>query len=109
VEIEGFGQSYAIAGAEDPAILLFDIRAAFPSLAHFWLFVVLLRMGVPRAIIAAIKALYRKGLATVVLLGARWGELSDPQWHQAGLSCLGHFVCIGHRPVRSLHHEHVGP
>ena len=74
IEIEGFGQSYAIAEAEDPAILLFDIRAAFPSLAHSWLFVVLLRMGVPRFFIEGIKALYRGGLAVVVVMGARWGS-----------------------------------
>jgi hypothetical protein len=71
IEIEGFGQSYAIAEAEDPAILLFDIKAAFPSLAHQWLFVVLSRMKVPRFIILAIKALYKDGFAQVVLLGTR--------------------------------------
>jgi hypothetical protein len=73
IEIEGFAQSYAIADAEDPAILLFDIRAAFPSLAHVWLWVVLIRMGIPKEFIAAIQALYHGGLARVVLMGARWG------------------------------------
>ena len=45
LEVEGFAQSYAIAEAENPAIFLFDLLAAFPSLSHKWLFVVLRKMG----------------------------------------------------------------
>ncbi len=67
IEIEGFAQSYTIADPDDPAILLFDIRAAFPSLAHQWLFVVLRRMGVPLFPIQRVKDLYRGGLAEIVL------------------------------------------
>ena len=72
IEIEGYAQSYVIAEATDPAILLFDIKAAFPSLAHQWLFVMLGRMRVPRFITNAIKALYRDGFAEIVLAGSRW-------------------------------------
>ncbi len=42
LEIEGFGQSHATAEADNPAIILFDIMAAFPSLSHHWLFMLFL-------------------------------------------------------------------
>jgi hypothetical protein len=109
IEIEGFGQSYAIADSEDPAILLFDIRAAFPSLAHAWLFVVLLCMGVPRFVIAAIKALYRGGLATVVLLGARWGQFPILSGIRQGCPASGSLFALAIDPcIRYLMH-HLGP
>ncbi len=34
LEVEGYGQSYTIAEGDNPAILLFDLMAAFPSLSH---------------------------------------------------------------------------
>jgi hypothetical protein len=109
IEIEGFGQSYAIADAEDPAILLFDIRAAFPSLAHAWLFVVLLRMGVPRFVIAAIRGLYRGGLATVVLLGARWAQFPILSGIRQGCPASGSLFALAIDPcIRYLMH-HLGP
>jgi hypothetical protein len=72
LEVEGFGQSYTIAEADNPAILLFDLMAAFPSLSHQWLFVVLRRMKVPKRVLRAFAALYKDCFATILLLGGRW-------------------------------------
>jgi len=72
LEVEGFGQSYTIAEADNPAILLFDLMAAFPSLSHQWLFVVLRKMKVPMRVLKAFAALYKDCFATIILLGGRW-------------------------------------
>jgi hypothetical protein len=71
LEVEGFAQSYSTAEADNPAIFLFDLLAAFPSLSHQWLFVVLRKMGVPRKFIKALKALYKDCFATITLGGRR--------------------------------------
>jgi hypothetical protein len=71
LEVEGYAQSYTIAEAENPAIFLFDLMAAFPSLSHQWLFVVLAKMRIPKGIIRALKALYADCSATIVLGGRR--------------------------------------
>jgi hypothetical protein len=109
VEIEGFGQSYAIADAEDPAILLFDIRAAFPSLAHVWLWVVLLRMGVPRFVIAAIKCLYRGGAAIVSLLGGRWGGFPICSGIRQGCPASGSLFALAIDPCFRYLVSQLGP
>jgi hypothetical protein len=71
LEVEGYAQSYTIADAENPAIFLFDVMAAFPSLSHQWLFVVLAKMRIPKEIIRALKGLYADCSATIVLGGRR--------------------------------------
>ena len=106
VEIEGFGQSYAIAEAEDPAILLFDIRAAFPSLAHQWLFVVLRRMRVPIFMINCIKELYRDGIAEVVLMGQRWGRFPIRSGIRQGCPASGTLFALAADPcIRFIIHK----
>ncbi len=109
IEIEGFAQSYAIAEAEDPAILLFDIKAAFPSLAHSWLWVVLIRMGIPKAIISAIRALYRGGVAIVVLLGARWGGFPIHSGIRQGCPASGTLFALAIDPCIRYLMDQLGP
>ena len=70
LEVEGYGQSYTIAEGDNPAILLFDLMAAFPSLSHQLLFVVLRKMRVPKRILRALGALYKDCFATILLGGA---------------------------------------
>ena len=90
VEVEGFAQCYATASAENPAIVLFDIKTAFPSLAHHWLFVALRRMGIPTLICVAIKSLYRAGFAAISLGGTRGVSHQTIGWNPSGVPCLGH-------------------
>ncbi len=109
VEIEGYGQSYAIADAEDPGILMFDLMAAFPSLAHQWLFVVLRRMRVPRWFIQAIRALYRDCSATVVLMGLRWGSFPMRSGIRQGCPASGSLFALAFDPcIRYIMHM-LGP
>ena len=42
-----------------PIIAFFDYAAAFPSVAHAWLFAVLAALGVPTGLLNAISVLYR--------------------------------------------------
>ena len=67
LEVEGFGQPYTIAEVDNPAIILFDVMAAFPILSHQSLFVVFRKMKVPLQVIKALKALYEDGFATITL------------------------------------------
>jgi hypothetical protein len=109
LEIEGYGQSYAIADANDPAILLFDIAAAFPSLAHQWLFVVLQKMRIPRFMIHCIRALYRNGFAEMVLLGQRWGHLPILSGIRQGCPASGSLFVLAMDPCFRYLMSRLGP
>jgi hypothetical protein len=109
IEIEGFAQSYTIADAEDPGILLFDIRAAFPSLAHHWLFVVLIRMGMPKYFIDCIKALYCGGVAVVVLQGRRWGRFPILSGIRQGCPASGSLFALAIDPCLRYLMAMLGP
>jgi endonuclease/exonuclease/phosphatase family metal-dependent hydrolase len=109
IEIEGFAQSYTIAEAEDPAILLFDIKAAFPSLAHQWLFVVLIRMGIPKSFIRSVKALYCGGVAVVVLQGARWGRFPILSGIRQGCPASGSLFALAIDPCFRYIMDKLGP
>jgi hypothetical protein len=98
IEVEGYAQAYTISDAADPAILLFDIAAAFPSLAHQWLFVVLRRMKVPRFMIMCIQELYRDCFAEMVLLGQRWGRLPIRSGIRQGCPASGSLFVLAMDP-----------
>ena len=58
---------------EEPYTLLFDMRAAFPSLEHDYLHRVLEKLGVPSGIRAAIRALYA-GQSCCLSMAGKWWE-----------------------------------
>jgi hypothetical protein len=109
IEIEGLGQSYAIADAPDPAILLFDIAAAFPSLAHQWLFVVLRKMRIPKFMIKCIQELYRDGFAEIVLMGLRWGRLPILSGIRQGCPASGSLFVLAMDPCFRFIMAKMGP
>ena len=41
-----------------PLIVLFDLKAAFPSVAHDWLFLILEHSGAPQSFLNFVRALY---------------------------------------------------
>eukprot|EP00959_Pyramimonas_sp_CCMP1952_P207668 4343868-Pyramimonas_sp.AAC.1 len=49
---------------------LLDIKAAFPSLCHDWIFLVFEKMNFPEFVLDAIKTLYAKVTTTILLGGA---------------------------------------
>ena len=61
---------------EDGAILLFDFRAAFPSVSRDFLMASLERAGFPPSALAVVRALYLNTTAHVVLHGALHGEIT---------------------------------
>jgi endonuclease/exonuclease/phosphatase family metal-dependent hydrolase len=109
LEVEGFAQSFAIAEADDPAIILFDIMAAFPSLSHQWLFVVLAKMKVPRVIIAAFRALYRDCHATINLLGKRRRRFEILSGIRQGCPASGTLFALAMDPCIRFLIARIGP
>jgi hypothetical protein len=109
IEIEGYGQSYAIADAEDPGMLLFDLIAAFPSLAHQWLWVVLRRMRIPRWFIRVLQKLYRNCLAIVVLMGLRWGRFPMLSGIRQGCPASGTLFALAFDPCFRFIMHMLGP
>ena len=109
LEVEGFAQSYAIAEAENPAIFLFDLLAAFPSLSHKWLFVVLRKMGVPQRIIKALRALYKDCFATIVLGGRRLREIPMLSGIRQGCPASGTLFALVIDPCLRYLISKIGP
>ena len=109
LEVEGFGQSYTIAEADNPAIILFDIMAAFPSLSHQWLFVVLRKMKVPLRVINALKALYEDGFATITLGGRRWRRVPILSGIRQGCPASGTLFALAIDPCLRFLISKIGP
>jgi exonuclease III len=109
LEVEGFAQSFAIAEADDPAIILFDIMAAFPSLSHQWLFVVLTKMKVPRVIIAAFRALYQDCHAMINLLGKRRRRFAILSGIRQGCPASGTLFALAMDPCIRFLIATIGP
>jgi exonuclease III len=109
LEVEGFAQSFAIAEADDPAIILFDIMAAFPSLSHQWLFVVLVKMGIPLATISAFKALYRDCFATIMLMGKRRRRFAIKSGIRQGCPASGTLFALAMDPCIRYLISRIGP
>jgi hypothetical protein len=109
LEVEGIAQSFAIAEADDPAIILFDIMAAFPSLSHQWLFVVLVKMGIPQATIQAFKALYRDCFATIMLMGKRRRRFAIKSGIRQGCPASGTLFALAMDPCIRYLIARIGP
>ena len=109
LEVEGFAQSYTIAEAENPAIFLFDVMAAFPSLSHQWLFVVLAKMKIPKVIIRALKAMYADCSATIVLGGRRLRSFNMLSGIRQGCPASGTLFALAIDPCLRFLIGKVGP
>lgn len=57
-ELDSYARVASWAGAWWPGCLFFDFAAAFPSVAHAWLFTVLEMMGLPKGFPKFMEALY---------------------------------------------------
>jgi len=66
LEVEAHGIINAALGKHSAGIMLFDFRAAFPSLQHKFLFYVLKRMGIPRRMLNVLVKLY-KDCGTIIV------------------------------------------
>ena len=69
LETEASAVHFAKYFGDTSGIILLDIAAAFPSLAHSWIFAVLRAMGVPRFFRRALANLYRKVNVTILFGG----------------------------------------
>ena len=69
IETEAAAVHFARFFGDSAGIVLLDLAAAFPSLAHSWIFSVLRKMGVPRFFRRALAKLYRKVNITILFGG----------------------------------------
>jgi endonuclease/exonuclease/phosphatase family metal-dependent hydrolase len=69
IETEAAATHFAQYYGDSSGIALLDLAAAFPSLAHDWIFAVLRKMGVPRFFRRALAKLYRKVDITLLFGG----------------------------------------
>ncbi len=60
----------------DPAILLLDSEAAFPSIAHQYLKAALVKVGIPKQALSFVNLLYH-GNHELMKLGRHWQSLRD--------------------------------
>jgi exonuclease III len=69
LETEAAAIHFAKFYPDTSGIVLLDLLAAFPSLAHSWIFLVLKKMGVPRFFRRALAKLYKKVHITILFGG----------------------------------------
>jgi hypothetical protein len=69
LEIEGIALSQVAHTESSVALIGFDIKAAFPSLSHVYMWQALTRDGIPTHIVKALKALYHKHRVVLRLAG----------------------------------------
>ena len=69
--LESWAMSYAVSAPASAGLILLDQKAAFPSIAHDFLFFILLEIGIPQFIVNAIRILYANNEAIVNFLGCR--------------------------------------
>eukprot|EP00969_Alexandrium_andersonii_P266166 11763930-Alexandrium_andersonii.AAC.1 len=68
VDMEASAMKWTMTVGNKPCLAMFGVAAAFPSVAHKWIFWVLCRTGIPDFVIRAIWQLY-SGCAAVVSIG----------------------------------------
>ena len=76
-----------------PGYIFWDFKAAFPSIAWSWLFPALLWIGVPQALVAAIKELYHNADHAICVCGRLFGvaDYSAPSSSATALSRAAHW------------------
>ena len=75
LKIEAQALAWSASCAKSAAILLFDFAAAFPSIAHQWIFYVLEHMALPQGFLNVIRQLYTDCKSFITLCGQRFQSL----------------------------------
>ena len=86
-------------GARCPALLLIDIKAAFPSVAWDWLWNVLDVMNCPGWLKHAVKALYIDSTAQLAVGGLRGLDINISSGIKQGCPMSGSLWCIVFDPI----------
>ena len=95
-------------GARCPALLLIDIKAAFPSVAWDWLWHVLDLMECPEWLVCAVKALYIGSSAQLAAGGLRGVLISITSGIKQGCPMSGSLWCLIFDPIIRALVELVG-
>ena len=108
IELEARIMKELYTGARCPALLLIDIKAAFPSVAWDWLWHVLDLMVCPEWLVCAVKALYVGSSAQLAAGGLRGVLISITSGIKQGCPMSGSLWCLIFDPIIRALVELVG-
>ena len=108
IELEARIMKELYTGARCPALLLIDIKAAFPSVAWDWLWHVLDLMECPEWLVCAVKALYIGSSAQLAAGGLRGVLISITSGIKQGCPMSGSLWCLIFDPIIRALVELVG-
>ena len=101
--IESQAIAWANTALATSATVLFDFSAAFPSLAHAWIWFILSCMGVPQYFITLLQGLYHECFATISLRGGRFYIISILSGIRQGWPASGSIFALSLDPcVRKI-------
>jgi endonuclease/exonuclease/phosphatase family metal-dependent hydrolase len=98
LETEASAVHFARFFGDSSGIVLLDLAAAFPSLAHSWIFSVLKKMGVPRFFRRALAKLYRKVNITILFGGSATAGFAAKSGIKQGCPASGSLFAIALDP-----------
>ena len=98
LELEARIMKELYTGAGCPALLLIDIKAAFPSVAWDWLWCFLDLMDCPGWLVCAVRALYIDSTAQLATGGLRGVTVSITSGIKQGCPMSGSLWCLVFRP-----------
>jgi hypothetical protein len=102
VETEAAATHFAQYYGDSSGIALLDLAAAFPSLAHSWIFAVLRQMGVPRFFRRALAKLYRKVDITLLFGGTMTAGFAATSGIKQGCPASGSLFALALDPFLRL-------
>ena len=88
-----------ILGARNPAMLLMDIKAVFPSVAWDWVWWVLEEMECPDWLVRAVRVLYGGSTAQIAVGGMRGVVIAISSGIKQGCPMLGSLWCLAFDPI----------
>ena len=100
--LESWALTYSVSAPASAGNILLDQKAAFPSIAHEFLFFVLLEIGIPGVIVNAIRLLYDNNEAIVSFLGCRTDRVLLRRGIKQGCPLSGSMWAICFDPVMRL-------
>jgi hypothetical protein len=102
LEIEAMALRLAKFFVDHSGLVLFDFKAAFPSLAHSWIFAVLRKMRLPAEIIAMLEALYHGCRMNIVIGGVTDVTISVEAGIKQGCPASGSLFALALDPFVRL-------
>ena len=98
LELEVAGLGFAAKSTATPAMIAFDIEAAFPSIAHTYMWQVLQRYAIPMSYINILKGMYHNYRIQLRVGGRVFNGFSIQAGIKQGCPCSGSLFALGLDP-----------